>query len=70
MEPWSWAWMLIWIGALLSAVWLVVRTPGQRTTADEAFSILRARFARGEISQDEYERARDALSTDREGLTR
>lgn len=70
MDPWSWGWMVIWIGALLAAVWLLVHTPGQRTTADEALSILRARFARGEISQAEYERARDTLSADGQESTR
>jgi uncharacterized membrane protein len=33
-------------------------------------SILRARFARGDISQEEYERARDALLADRGEYTR
>jgi uncharacterized membrane protein len=70
MEPWGWVWMVTWIAALLFMVWLLVRAPGDRSTADDAFAILRARFARGEISQDEYERARDALLVDQRELTR
>jgi putative membrane protein len=70
MEPWSWVWMLVWIAALLLMVWLIVRNPGDRTAAEDAMVILRARFARGEISQDEFERARTALLTDGQELTR
>jgi uncharacterized membrane protein len=62
--------MLIWIAALLFMVWLIVRSPADRPVDEDATAILRARFARGEISQDEFERARDALLTDRRELTR
>jgi putative membrane protein len=65
MGPWGWIWMLIWIAALFFMVWLIVRTPGDRQT-DDPMTILRARFARGEISQDEFERARVALLGDRQ----
>jgi uncharacterized membrane protein len=70
MEPVGWIWMIVWMLTLLFAVWLLVRTPGQRSSAEDAMSILRARFARGDISQEEYERARDALLADRGGYTR
>jgi putative membrane protein len=70
MGPWAWIWMLIWIAALLFMVWLIVRSPADRPAAEDAVAVLRARFARGEISQDEYERARDALLADRRELTR
>lgn len=65
MGPWGWAWMLVWVAALLLAVWLIVRSPADRRSAEDPMAILRARFARGEISQEEYERARDALLVDR-----
>jgi putative membrane protein len=58
-------WMLIWIAALVVMVWLIVRRPDDRPRADDAQAILRARFARGELSQEEFERARDALLADR-----
>jgi len=70
MGPWAWIWMLIWIAALLFMVWLIVRGPAERPEAEDAAAILRARFARGEISQDEFERARDALLADRRELMR
>ena len=70
MGPWAWIWMLIWIAALLFMVWLIVRGSAERPEAEDAAAILRARFARGEISQDEFERARDALLADRREFTR
>jgi putative membrane protein len=70
MEGWGMTlggsiWMLIWIAALVVMVWLIVRRPDDRPRADDAQAILRARFARGELSQEEFERARDALLADR-----
>lgn len=59
----GWIWMLVWIAALLFMVWLLVRTPS-RPAAEDAHAILRARYARGEISEAEFERARDALLAD------
>lgn len=70
MGPWGWIWMLVWIAALLFMVWLIVRTPAEHSTTEDAQTILRARFARGEISQDEFERARDTLLADRREYTR
>ena len=66
MTPDGWIWMGIWVLALLAMVWLLVG--GSRTAArgEDAMQILRARFARGEISQDEYERARRLLVADKE----
>jgi putative membrane protein len=67
MAPWAWIWMLVWIVALLIAVWLVVRAPSRRTTTlEDALAILQVRYARGEITQAEYEHARDALLDDQE----
>jgi uncharacterized membrane protein len=42
-------------------VWLLVRTPARRSERDEALEVLRARLARGEITPDEFERARSLL---------
>ncbi|HLB44955.1 MAG TPA: SHOCT domain-containing protein [Candidatus Limnocylindrales bacterium] len=56
--------MAIWIVALLAMVWLVVRGTGNRPPAEDALAILRARFARGEITEDEYQRARTTLLAD------
>ncbi len=56
----GWIWMAVWIAALLVMVWLIVRGPGRSSEVD-ALEILRARFARGEINADEFERARQVL---------
>jgi len=66
MVGWSmglegWALMAIWVAVLVGAVWLLVRTPSDRPEREDALAVLRARFARGDISQDEFERGRDAL---------
>jgi putative membrane protein len=60
----GWIWMAVWIAALLVMVWLVVRSPSHPTEAD-ATEILRSRFARGEISKDEFEQARKILLDNR-----
>jgi uncharacterized membrane protein len=57
--------MFVWIAALLFMVWLIVRSPSEHSTAEDAMAILRARFARGEISQAEFEQAMGALLADR-----
>jgi putative membrane protein len=57
----GWIWMGVWIVALLVMVWLIVTGTRPRAPHEDALEILRARFARGEISQEEFERARDAL---------
>jgi putative membrane protein len=68
MGPWGWIWMLVWIVALIFMVWLIVRGPADRPAAEDAMAIVRARFARGEISQEEFERAQAALLIDQEGF--
>jgi uncharacterized membrane protein len=66
VEPWGWVWMFVWIVALLFMVWLIVRSPSDHSTAEDAMTILRARYARGEISQAEFEQAKGALLADRQ----
>jgi putative membrane protein len=66
MGPWGWIWMLVWIAVLLGMVWLIVRVPSESTAVEDAMAILRARFARGEINQEEFERARASLLMDQE----
>ncbi len=60
----GWLWMGAWILALAVMVWLLVRTPARRPERDEAIEVLRARLARGEITPDEFERARSLLDTE------
>jgi putative membrane protein len=63
----GWLWMVLAIGVAIATVvafvWLVTATlPGrQRSTMEDAVQILKERFARGEISEQEYEQARRLL---------
>ena len=56
----AWIWMFVWIFALVAVVWLIVR-PDHRAPTDDPEAILRARFARGEINTEEFERAKLVL---------
>jgi putative membrane protein len=67
MYGWSmglegWLWMGAWILVLTALVWLLVREP-RRAERDEALEILRARLARGEITTEEFEHARQVLAS-------
>jgi len=65
MTAGAWVWMVFWVSALLVTTWLLVRQPGQRPPREDARTLLRTRFARGEISQAEFERALEALRSTR-----
>lgn len=67
---WMLGGILLVVGLVVLVVWAVSRatTHGGETKAPErpeALDILRARFARGEISEAEYKQAVDVLRTDR-----
>jgi putative membrane protein len=55
--------MALWAAAIAAVIWLVVRgaRPGERSSADRARQILAERYARGEISGDEYWERLDQL---------
>ena len=59
----AWIWMGAWALVMILVVWLLVREPRGRTSEDPS-AIVRARFARGEITEEEFRRATDALSPD------
>lgn len=54
---------LFWIGIILLAVWgvSVLFPTTQRTTGLDALEILKQRYARGEISREEFEHTRMVL---------
>ena len=56
----GWIWMVVWIVALLGMIWLVV-AGSHREPRENPLDVLRARYARGEISEEEYRRARQIL---------
>lgn len=59
----GWLWMVLGIVLIVVVVWVLVTALAgrDRTAADDAAQILKARFARGEITQAEYELARRLL---------
>jgi uncharacterized membrane protein len=65
----GWVWMGIWIFALVVMVWFITRSPDTHRGVQEPLEILRARYARGEISLAEYEQARRVLDPDKEPRT-
>lgn len=59
----GWLWMAVWALVVVIVVWLLVREP-HRAGREDALDTLRARLARGEITPDEFERARRLLEPD------
>ncbi len=59
----GWSWMILGAILLVVIVWAVATAlPGrERSSGDDAAQILKARFARGEITEQEYEQARRVL---------
>jgi len=59
----GWLWMILGVVLVVVVVWaLVAAAAGRdRPVAEHAAQILKARFARGEITQAEYEQARRLL---------
>ena len=61
------------IGVIVLIVWLVARaapaapplTPGAPSAGHDALELLRVRFARGEITEDEYRAAKQVLEEGR-----
>lgn len=60
----AWIVMAMWAALMLVVVWLLVREPRHDPRAD-ADAILRDRFARGELSEEEFRRATAALAAHR-----
>ena len=59
----GWLWMILAVILVVAVVWVLITavTGRERSAADDAAQILRARFARGEITEAEYEQARRLL---------
>jgi putative membrane protein len=63
---WHMGWMALWwilvLAVIVAAVWAVVRLGQARDPREESpESILKRRYARGEIDRSEYERRLDDL---------
>ncbi len=59
----GWLWMILGVVLVVALVWAVVAAIPRRDrpTGEDPAQILKARFARGDISQEEYEQARRLL---------
>ncbi len=58
---WMLAGMLIVAVAIVASVWLIVHRPGAGMASPTPREILRQRFARGEISRDQFDDATKLL---------
>jgi putative membrane protein len=58
----GWIWMAVWVVALIVMVWLLVSAGSRREKGDDPMEILRGRYARGEMSEEEFRHARDILT--------
>lgn len=70
MDNWvgGWSWMLVGMlvvaVVVLIGVWLIIRSNRDvRSSSSSALEVLRERFARGEITKDEFETSRKTLSS-------
>lgn len=56
----GWAWLIVGVILFVATVWAVVLARRRRdpSTAQDAAQALRMRYARGEITETEYEQAR------------
>ena len=62
---WGVLWMLLWWGAIvLLVVWTVRQFTTTKREQPSAVDILRERYARGEIDDEEYARRRARLEQD------
>jgi putative membrane protein len=61
---WWFPFTLLWVAVLGTAIWLVARTVrrGERSGVDRATDILAERYARGELSAEEYRERVDELT--------
>ncbi|HZU15144.1 MAG TPA: SHOCT domain-containing protein [Candidatus Dormibacteraeota bacterium] len=64
-DGWSWLWMaamvvLFW-GGIVALIVFAVRALTGPKAGDQALDVLRRRLAKGEISQEEFERTRRLL---------
>ena len=65
----GWLWMVVGIVLVVVIVWALVSAVStrDRPAVEDAAQILKVRFARGEISESEYEQARRLLGLQAKG---
>ncbi len=59
----GWLWMILAVILIVAVVWVLITALSgrERSATQDAAQILKVRFARGEITQAEYEQARRLL---------
>ena len=59
----GWLWIILGVVLLVAVVWAVAAASSNRdrSSTQDAAQVLRVRFARGEITEAEYEQARRLL---------
>ncbi|MCH8899138.1 MAG: SHOCT domain-containing protein [Acidobacteria bacterium] len=71
MTGWAWGWMvlgwLLFLTLIGAVVWTVSRASGSPARRPDATEILAERFARGELSVEEFEERRCALRGETRG---
>jgi putative membrane protein len=60
-HPWWPLWLLFWAALIGTTLWLIVRRRNRRDPYDNARALLAERFARGELSGEEYRGRLDEL---------
>jgi len=70
---WGWGWfgmvhMVLWwlllvLGIVVLAKWVFGSSGGRGATEDRALSLLRERYARGEIDKEEFDKRKRDLAT-------
>ena len=66
VNGWAWFWMsvmmvLFWGGVVVLAVWAIRSVAGPGPHGDAALDVLRKRLAAGEITPEDYEKARKTI---------
>lgn len=59
-------WWIVWIIALIWIFLLPFEIPYQKSKKENPLDILKKRFAKGEITKEEYEESKKILKTDKQ----
>lgn len=54
-------WWIIWIALLIWIFFIPIDIPYRKSREEDPFQILKRRFARGEITKEEYEESKKIL---------